>query len=166
MGHPKRSRKTFKRPKKPYDKERLTREKKILKEFGLRRKREIWKAESLLRNFRRRARELLANPDEKKQKELFERLKKMGFAAEKLDDVLLLKLENILSRRLQTVVYKKGLAKSLKESRQMIVHRHVLIDDRKVWYPNYIVAADEEAKIGLDEKMRNQRISEENAKSE
>src|SRR3989338_1726955 len=104
MGQPKKKRKQVKRPKRPYDKERFVKEEKIMKEFGLRRKRELWKAESLLRNFRRRARELLANPDEKKQKELFERLKKMGFAAEKLDDVLLLKLENILSRRLQTVV--------------------------------------------------------------
>ena len=159
MGHPKKSRKTWKRPKKPYDKDRLVREKKVLKDFGLRRKREIWRAESMLRSFRRRSRELLSHPNEKKQKELFDRLNKLGMKAEKLDDVLLLRLEDILSRRLQTVVYKKGLAKTLKEARQFIVHRHVLIKDKRVWYPSLLVLADEEAEIHLDETIRSQKLS-------
>ncbi len=159
MGHPRKSRKTWKRPKRPYDKDRLIREKKVLKDFGLRRKREIWKAESMLRSFRRRARELLAQPDEKRQKELFDKVNKLGMKVEKLDDVLVLKLDSILSRRLQTVVYKKGLAKTLKEARQFIVHRHVLIKDKKVWYPNYLVLADEEGDISLDETIRSQKLS-------
>ena len=163
MGHPKKSRKILKRPKRPYDKERITREKKVLKEFGLRRKKEIWRAESLLRDFRRRARELLAKPDEKKQKELFDRLNKLGFSVQSLDNVLSLKLESVLSRRLQTVVYKRGLAKTLKEARQMIVHRHVLINDKKVWYPNYLVQVDEESNVHLDEKMKSVKLSDPNS---
>lgn len=113
----------------------------------------------MLRSFRRRSRELLSHPNEKKQKELFDRLNKLGMKAEKLDDVLLLRLEDILSRRLQTVVYKKGLAKTLKEARQFIVHRHVLIKDKRVWYPSLLVLADEEAEIHLDETIRSQKLS-------
>src|SRR3989338_732981 len=145
MGHPKKSRRMYKRPKRPYDKERITKEKKILKEFGLRRKKEVWRAESLLRNFRRRAQSLLARSDDQKQKELFDRLNKLGLKVEKLDDVLILDLEHILARRLQTIVYKKGLAKTIKEARQLIVHRHVIVDDRKIWYPSYLVTAEKEA---------------------
>lgn len=158
MGHPKKSRKQFKRPKRPYDKERFVKEEKIMKEFGLRRKRELWKAESLLRNFRRRARELLANPDEKKQKELFDRLNKLGFKTEKLDDVLSMRLETFLARRLQTIVYRKGLARTLKESRQFITHRHVMINNKKVWYPSFIVMPDEENSIQLTEHVRKQQL--------
>ena len=149
----------YKRPKRPYDKERITKEKKILKEFGLRRKKEVWRAESLLRNFRRRAQSLLARSDDQKQKELFDRLNKLGLKVEKLDDVLILDLEHILARRLQTIVYKKGLAKTIKEARQLIVHRHVIVDDRKIWYPSYLVTAEKEANISLDEGMRSQKIA-------
>ena len=131
MGQPKKSRRRYSRPKRPYDKERIVREKKILKDFGLRRKHEIWKAENKLRNFRRRARELLAEKDDTGKKELFDKLNSIGFRVEKLDDVLDLKLEDILSRRLQTFVFKKGLANTLKQARQLIVHRHVIVGDRK-----------------------------------
>ncbi|MBI5332077.1 MAG: 30S ribosomal protein S4 [Candidatus Aenigmarchaeota archaeon] len=158
MGQPKKARKQFKRPKKPYDKDRFVKEKKIIKDFGLRRKRELWKAEGLLRNFRRRSRELLAKPDEKKQKELFDRLNKLGFKTEKLDDVLSMKIEDFLARRLQTIVYKKGLAKTLKEARQFITHRHVLINNKKIWYPSFIVMPEEENNIQLVEHMRKQQL--------
>ncbi|MFH0836690.1 MAG: 30S ribosomal protein S4 [Candidatus Aenigmatarchaeota archaeon] len=154
MGHPKKPRKQFKRPKRPYDKERFAREKKVIKDFGLRRKRELWKAEGQLRDFRRRSRELLAKPDDKKQKELFDRLNKLGFKTEKLDDVLTMKIEDFLARRLQTIVFKKGLAKTLKESRQLITHRHVLINNKRVWYPSFIVMPDEEGSIELAEHIK------------
>lgn len=154
MGHPKRGRKKYERPKRPYDKERIKREKKLLSDFGLKRKAEIWKAESILRNYRRRARELLAKPDEKKQTEMFERLNKQGFRCSKLDDVLTIKLEDILSRRLQTLVYKKGITSTPKQARQLIVHKHILVDGRRVAWPSYIVPADLEEKIEISQKIK------------
>jgi len=159
MGHPKRGRKKYERPKRPYDKTRIVRERKILTEFGLKRKYEIWKAESVLRNYRRRARELLATPDEKKQSELFAKINKQGFTCNKLEDVLSIRSEDVLSRRLQTLVYRKGLALTPRHARQMIVHRHVLVDGRRIAWPGYIVPRQLEDKIEIDPKMKDKTVN-------
>ncbi len=146
----KRQRKKYETPKKPWDKQRIEREKKLLKEYGLRRKREIWRAEALLRKYRRIARELNARPDEEREKQLFAKLKKLGILASEnatLDDVLSLTVESFLERRLQTLVYRKGLANTPKHARQLIVHGKVFIGDRKVPFPSYLVPVDEEGKI-------------------
>ncbi|OYT41925.1 MAG: 30S ribosomal protein S4, partial [Candidatus Aenigmarchaeota archaeon ex4484_224] len=77
-------------PRKPWDKARIEEEKKLLKEYGLRRKREIWRAEHILRKFRRMARDLNATKDEKQAKILIEKLYRMGILPTKnstLDDV-------------------------------------------------------------------------------
>jgi small subunit ribosomal protein S4 len=147
----KRQRKMYERPLRPWDKQRIEREKKLLKEYGLRRKKEIWRAEGLLRKFRRLARELIAKPDEQKEKELIGRLVKLGILNEgaTLDDVLSLSVENFLDRRLQTVLYKKNFANTAKQARQMIVHGHVKIKDRKIVYPSYLVTKDEENFISV-----------------
>ena len=152
MGHPKKQRRKYERPKRPYDKERIEKEKALLKEFGLRRKNEIWRAESILRNFRRRARDLQAKEDEKKTKELMGKLGVLGLLSEKsgLEDVLGLKIEDVLSRRLQTLVHKKGV--TAKHARQLIVHGHVKIDDRKARWPSYLVPVKMESKIMLNLK--------------
>ena len=122
MGHPKKQRKKYSSPKEPFNKDRIEREKNLEKEFGLRRKHEIRRIEAVLRNFRRRARDLQAKPDEKKKKELFEKLSKLGLIEKdaQLDDVLGIKAETILSRRLQTIVYKKSLTNSIKQSRKSL----------------------------------------------
>lgn len=145
----KRARKKYERPAKPYDKQRLAREAEISKSYGLRKKKEIWRAESMLRKFRRLARELAARRDERKEKTLVEKLVKLGILNEgaMLDDVLGLSLNNFLERRLQTIVQKKNIAKTLKHARQMIVHGHVRIGGRKITYPSYLVSRDEEGKI-------------------
>ncbi len=153
MGHPKKQRKKYDSPLRPWNKTRIESEKKILDEFGLRRKHEIWRAESILRNFRRRARELLAKKNERQEKELFEKLNRMGISCSKLDDVLGVRLENILSRRLQTVVYKKGIAHTPRHARQLIVHGHVLIGERKITWPSYIVNRGEEESISLRHEL-------------
>ncbi len=153
MGHPKKQRKKYETPKRPYDKQRIENERKILNEYGLRRKHEIWRAESILRDFRRRARELLAVKDDKKQKELLDKLNKIGIEARTLDDVLTIRLENILGRRLQTVLYKKGFANTPRQARQMIVHGHVTINAQKILWPSYIVQKGEEENISLKHEM-------------
>ncbi len=160
MGDPKKQKKKYDSPKKPYDKSRIENEKTILKEFGLRRKKEIWRAENTLRNFRRRARELLAKPNENKEKELFQKLKSLGITCSKLDDVLGISLENMLSRRLQTIVFKKGLANTAKQARQLIVHGHVIVDGRKVRWPSYLMQNSEEDKIIINMKLTQEKVGE------
>jgi small subunit ribosomal protein S4 len=151
----KRQKKKYERPKKPWDKARIEEEKKLLEKYGLRRKREIWRAESILRNYRRIARELAARRDKEREKILIDKLFKMGILKKKeatLDDVLALTVEDILERRLQTIVHKKGLAKTLKQARQFIVHGHIAVDGRRVRWPSMLVPVSEEDKIGFYEK--------------
>jgi small subunit ribosomal protein S4 len=144
-----RQRKKYERPPKPYDKTRIEQEKELMKKYGLRRKREIWKAEALLRKYRRMARELASKRNEEMERKLIEKLSKFGIltSGNSLDDVLGLTVENILDRRLQTIVYKKGLCNTIKQARQLIVHGHVMIGSRKVMFPSYLVPKDEEDKI-------------------
>jgi small subunit ribosomal protein S4 len=145
----KRSRKKYEKPKRPWDKAGIEKEGEILKKFGLRKKRELWMANAILRKYRRMARDLAARKDREKEKVLIEKLKHDGVLREgsALDDVLALTVEDILERRLQTIVYRKGLANSPKHSRQLIVHGHVKINGRKINYPSYMVSKEEEDKI-------------------
>jgi len=145
----KKTRKRYKRPLKLWDKERIEREKEILKNFGLGEKREIWGAEAMLRKFRRMARNLAAKKDKEQEKVLIKKLMRLGLLKEGagLDDVLGLKLEDILERNLQTIVFRKGFANTPKQSRQFITHGHVMIEGRKIIHPSYIVPVNEEEKI-------------------
>ncbi len=163
MGHPRRYKKKYERPKKPWDKARLDKEKKIKEDFGLRRKKELWRAESIVRDFRRRARELQAKKDETKEKELLSKLNALGIHCSKLDNVLNLSTEDILSRRLQTVICKKGLANTPRQARQFIVHGHILIDERRIFWPSYLVEKDNEGKISLSPAMAAKIISQSQA---
>jgi len=151
-----RQRKKYEKPKRPWDKTRIEREKELLKKFGLRRKREIWRAESLLRKYRRLARELAAKKDKEKEKILIEKLARFGILKKNanLDDVLGLTVEDILNRRLQTIVFKKGLANTIKHARQLIVHGHITINNRKIVYPSYLVPKEEEDKIQTTIKLK------------
>lgn len=150
----KKLKKKYKKPKVPFDKERIERERELLHEFGLKKKREIWKAETLLRKYRRLARELAARKNEKMERELIKKLVGLGILEKNanLDDVLELKVEDILERRLQTLVFRKGLANTPKQARQFIVHSHVKIGGRKVKYPSYLVPKEEEDKIEVSIK--------------
>jgi len=145
-----RLKKKYEKPLKRWDKARIEKEKELMKKYGLRRKKEIWRAESIARKYRRLARQLIANPNYKLEKEILEKVRRLGFIdAQKLDDLLNLTAEHILERRLQTIVYKKGLANTIKQARQLIVHGHIAINGRKVTFPSYIVPKDEEDKITL-----------------
>lgn len=143
------SKKSYKRPKITWDKARIERDKELKKNYGLIKKREIWKAETLLRKYRHLARRLAATKDKKTERELVEKLLKLGLLEKGagLDDVLSLNVEDVLSRRLQTIVFKKGYANTPKEARQLIVHGHVKIAGRKASYPSYLVLSVEEDKI-------------------
>lgn len=142
-------RKKYETPPTRWNKERIEAEKIFLKNFGLRRKREIYRAQAVLRKYRRLARELTAKSDKIKEKLIIGKLIKLGLLNEgaTLDDILSLTVENIFDRRLQTVLLKKGLANTSKHARQLIVHGHVLVGGRRVVYPSYLVQREEEEKI-------------------
>jgi len=152
-----RIRRKFERPKRPWDSIRIKDEKEIVKEYGLRRKKEIRSAEAILRGFRQRARELIAMEDPEKEKTLIDKLVKLGMLKSdksELDDVLGLNVKDILNRRLQTIVFNKGFSKTPKEARQFIVHGHVKIEGNKIPFPSYIVSVEEEGKIKMEKGFK------------
>jgi small subunit ribosomal protein S4 len=154
MGDPKRPRKTYARPKSPWRSDQLAQELYLLGTYGLRNKRELWKAQTQLSAIRKQARHLLAASEElrlREEKTLLDSLKRKGLLGEgvSLDDVLSLSVEDLLSRRLQTIVFKQGLAISPQHARQLIDHKHIKIRDRIVNIPGYGVTRDEDGEIQL-----------------
>jgi len=152
----KRQSKKYARPLRSWNRARIETEKKLKQDYGLRRKKEIWRAEAILRNFRRLARELRARKDETKEKILITRLSKLGLVGENanLDNVLALNVQNILDRRLQTIVFKKGLSNTAKEARQFIAHGHIAIEGRRAKFPSTLVPKDMEEKIKFYERSK------------
>jgi small subunit ribosomal protein S4 len=159
MGDPKFSRRKYDTPSHPWQGERIQAENELLKKYGLKNKREVWKSQSVLRHFRQRARDLQGkvrykDPQaEREAKELIDRLIRIGLLNPEqatLDDVLAMNIENVLSRRLQTIAYLKGLSYTPGQARQFIVHGHISIGDRKVTIPGYIVPRDEEELIAYN----------------
>lgn len=144
----KRKHKTYSKPKKPFDKPRIIEEEAIKSEFGLKNKREIWKAESKIKTIREKAKNLIS-ADEKEKEEFFGRLKRIGFKVNSIGDVLSLDKKDFLKRRLQTVLVEKHLARTVKAARQLITHKKVLIDGKSVNAPSYIVPVELENKITL-----------------
>ena len=142
-----RMRRTYDRPFKRWDALRIKDEKRLISTYGLKNKREIWKAKSMVRSLRQMARKLFTS-DEGKE-ELFRKIKRFGFIRGEfgLDDVLGLTVDSVLERRLQTLVYRKGLAKTPGQARQLIVHGHIFVGDRAVTVPSYLVTVEEENKI-------------------
>lgn len=152
MGDIKRKRKTYERPFKRWDKVRIEEEKKLIKDYGLKNKREIYKAETIIRKFRAIARKLVGMSGEEAEKlrnDLMGRLHRLKLLEKdaSLDDVLSLTSKDLLERRLQTVVFRLGLANTVKQARQFIVHGHVYVKGRKVTSPSYLVKRDEEKEI-------------------
>ena len=154
MGDPRRPRRTYSTPRSPWRSDQLAQELYLLGSYGLRNKRELWRAQSQLSSIRKQARHLLAASEVVRAREegkLIDSLLKKGLLQSGmiLDDVLSLSVEDMLSRRLQTVIYKRGSAVSPMQARQLIVHRHVKIGDRVVSVPGYHVTAEDEKKIQL-----------------
>ncbi len=152
MGDPRKPRKKWEGPKHPWIKERLIKELELVGRYGLKNKKELWKAATLARKFRHLARSLLALPESvraERERALLDRLYRMGLVDKNasLDDVLGLTAEHILERRLQTIVYRKGLAKTIMQARQLIVHGHIAINGRRVTSPGYLVSREEEELI-------------------
>lgn len=152
MGSAKRQRKKFSGPSHPWQKERILLEKDLQKEYGLKRKYEIWKMNSILKNFTRQAKNLVTIRNKQVEKErgqLLNKLYSLGLINKeaKIEDILSLTLKNIMERRLQTLVYRKNLASTIDQSRQFIVHEHIALGDKTVTSPSYLVPVEEETII-------------------
>lgn len=154
MGDPRKIRKKYQTPSKRWEKARIDEERPIMRNYGLKNKKELWKMGSLLRGFRKQAKLLIAGKTaqaDREKQQLFTRLQRYGLLKQSatLDDVLGLGLGDILERRLQTLVYKKGFARTIDQARQMIVHQHITIGGKKMTAPSHLVQTAEEPSIAF-----------------
>jgi small subunit ribosomal protein S4 len=153
MGDPRKLRKKLEGPRHPFNKTRFEEEMIYMGRFGLRNKKEIWKAQTVLRKYRSRARASLALPESQREVErniLVRKLFRLGIMANEeglTDDVLSLNVEQFLKRRLQSIVHELGLANTPWQARQMINHGHIALKGRKVTAPSYHVKRGEEELI-------------------
>lgn len=155
MGDPRRPRKKYDTPLHPWRRERIESERIIKKEYGLKNKKELWKMESQLRGFFRQAKKIISKDTKQSKIEkeaLLTKLLRYNLITQgaKPEDILTINLKNLLDRRLQTQVYRQGLARSIGQARQFVVHGHIFVGDRKLTVPSYLVSSDEENKIMFD----------------
>ncbi len=172
MGDTKKIRRKYEKPIHPWNKERIDEERNYTRTYGLTNKKEIWKAESILKGFKNQIKSFPTMEEAQaavQKDKLRQRLLRLGLikADTELGDVLGYTTEQILERRLQTIVQKKGLARSAKQARQMVVHEHIKVGDKKINAPGYLVSKEEEATISFTEKspffdeMHPERVTEE-----
>jgi len=155
VGDPRKLRKKYENPFKPWDQELLYEELKLIGEYGLKNKRELRRTATILRKIRDVARKSFGLPEDEKNKvvkELLNRLYRMGILdkSANIDDVLRLEVRDLLERRLQTIVYKKGLARSIYHARQMVVHGHIMVGDRVIDRPGAFISREDEDKIRIN----------------
>jgi small subunit ribosomal protein S4 len=152
LGDPKKQRKKYETPRHPWRREQLDVELRLLGEYGLRNKRELWRYKTMLSKMRGIARSLLAKSGserEKSERDFLTRLRRMGLAEEttSVDDTLDLDIRDLLERRLQTRVLRGGLAGSPSQARQLITHGHVSVGDKVISVPGYLVSRHDEERV-------------------
>ena len=157
MGDPRKLRKKYSTPNHPWQKARIDAEKELVRTYGFKNKKEIWKMDALLSKFQRQVKALLRETEDKSmegRKELLTRLQTLNLLSidASIEDILSLELKDICERRLQSVVHKKGLARSMKQARQFITHQHIMIGGQKVTAPSYIVSSAEESMIHFSQE--------------
>lgn len=158
MGDPGKPRKKYSRPRHPWKKERIDEENKLVEDYGLKNKKEIWRMRATLKKFTGQAKKLATirnKQDEKEKAQLLARVERLGLVKQgaNLETVLGLNVNDILQRRLQTILFKKGLAKTLKQSRQFITHKKVYVGAKKITVPSYMVLKEEEHIITISPEM-------------
>ena len=158
MGQPKFSRPKTQTPTHPWKAERIEEEHALKDQYGLKRvggMKEIWRERSALRRHRQLAMKLIGRVDtseghfKREKEEFLGSMQRKGLISEDadLDDVLQISVENMLDRRLQSQVYYKGFAPSMRAARNMIVHGHIVLGSQKMNVPGYHVLRNEEAEI-------------------
>jgi len=154
LGDPKKQRKKYETPRHPWRRDQLDVELSLMGEYGLRNKRELWRYKTMLSKMRGIARSLLAKSGaerEKSERDFLMRLRRMGLAGEtaSIDDTLDLDIRDLLERRLQTRVFRSGLAGSPSQARQLITHGHISVGDQVISVPGYLVAREEEERVAF-----------------
>ena len=154
MGDPKKPKKQYNTPSHPFRKARIEEEIKYKKEYGLKNKTEIWKFDSKVKGFWRQAKRIIATRTaqaEIERQQLLRKLVRLGLLESEQDigAVLNIKIEHVLGRRLQTIVVKKQLARSMKQARQFITHGHILVGGKKITAPSYLVKREEEPSVSF-----------------
>jgi len=152
MGDPKKATKKYSKPSHPWRKDRIESESILVKEYGFKNKKEIWKLGSLLKNFAQQAKKSIVATTEQaelEKKNLINRLTRLGFIKQggQIDDILSLTLVDLCERRLQTIVFRKRFARTMGQARQFIVHGHITVNSNKITAPGYIVSTEDEALI-------------------
>lgn len=177
MGQPKKSKKKYSTPRHPWQRERIEEEKELSKAYGLKNKKGIWKMKSILRVFKNQVKKLQAlggKQAEVEKNQLLNKLLKLGLVSEgaSFDDVLGLGINAVMERRLQTLVVRKGLARTMRQSRQLITHGHIGIGGQKITSACYLVPVASENIISFLERssfaddMHPERIKPETVKKE
>jgi small subunit ribosomal protein S4 len=153
MGDPRRIKRTWEGARNPWRVDDLREGLRIIGEYGLRNKRELYKAQTVARRYRKMARETLALADAERvrvEKDLVSRLYRSGllkYENATSDNILSLTAKDVLERRLQTLVFRKGLAPTIHAARQMVVHRHIAMGDRIVDIPGFLVSSQDEPQL-------------------
>jgi len=152
LGDPKKQRKKYETPRHPWRPDQLDVELALMGEYGLRNKRELWRYKTMLSEMRGIARSLLGKSGterERSENEFLGRLRRMGLAgdATTVDDTLDLDIRDLLERRLQTIVFRGGLAGSASQARQLVSHGHISVGDHVVTVPGYMVAKSDEERV-------------------
>ncbi len=143
--------------KKRWDKQTIVDEAELVRNYALKNKKEIRRAELLLSKFKKIAKELNKDAETKNSdaaKNFVQKLKDKGFLsqdAQTLDEVLDISIRNILERRLSNIVYKLKLARTPKQARQFVVHRHVKVAENVVTAPSFLTSLAEEQMIAFND---------------
>ena len=154
MGDPRKPRKSFETPRHPWRKDQLEEELHLVGDYGLRNKRELRRHETDLSQIRGIARTLLGSEEEKRaqlEHQYLTSLARRGILPDQatVDNILDLNVKDLMERRLQTIVYRTGLAKSIHQAREFVVHGHISIAGDVVSVPSYIVHRDQESRIAF-----------------
>ncbi len=151
MGDPRRFVPKAESPRRVWDPERIKTEHELRREYGLHRTRELWSTLAELKKFRRSARHMLSlgEAGREKSQQIVGKLQRLGIAKGdmRLEDILGLSVRDLLERRLQTLVLKKGLARTPKQARQLVTHGFIAVGGRRVTIPSYMVTSAEEPTI-------------------
>ncbi len=156
MGDPKKSKKRYSKPGHPWQTQRIEEEAKLMEEYALKNKRELWKANSFIKRFKYKTKQIMASSSAQaklEEKQVLGKLVKLKLvhSEAKIEDVLDLPVTAVLERRLQTVVYKKGLAKTPRQARQFITHGHISVKGVRMNIPSYVVPYLDEEQINFSQ---------------
>lgn len=161
---PIRKHKRYSKPKKLYDAALIKTENDLIKKYGLKTRREVWKADFAIGKIRNIAKTLITANDKEKEK-FVKRQAAKGFAVNSIADVLALSKEDYLNRRLQSILIAKKLALTHNQARQLITHKHVKLNGTKIDSPGHLTTLEEEKSIEMDLAVIERKIISDEEKS-